>query len=188
MFCDIRPDTLNIDEELVDRLIGERTAAIVCIHYAGVACEMDELLAIAERRGVDLIEDNAHGLFGSYRSRPLGAIGRLGALSFHETKNLTSGEGGALLLRDGGDVKRAEVLREKGTNRAGFFRGEVDTYSWNDLGSSYLVSELQAAFLRGQLERRDAIQAARQRIWSRYAVGARRLGGSRGRRAAGRAR
>jgi dTDP-4-amino-4,6-dideoxygalactose transaminase len=171
VFCDIRPDTLNIDEEAVGRLVSERTAAIVCVHYAGVACEMDALLAIAERGGVDLVEDNAHGLFGSYRERPLGTFGRFGALSFHETKNITSGEGGALLLRNQEDVARAEVLREKGTNRAAFSRGEVDAYTWNDLGSSYLVSELQAAFLLGQLERRDAIQTARHRIWSRYAEG-----------------
>src|SRR6266513_854165 len=146
VFCDIRPDTLNIDEEQVERLVGERTAAIVCTPYAGVACEMDELLAIGERHGVDLIEDNAHGLFGSYRQRPLGTMGRFGAMSFHETKNVTSGEGGALWLREEADVRRAEMLREKGTNRAAFSRGEVDAYTWTDLGSSYLVSALQAAF------------------------------------------
>jgi dTDP-4-amino-4,6-dideoxygalactose transaminase len=169
VFCDIRPDTLNIDEEKVADLVGARTAAIVCTHYGGVACEMDELLAIGNGGGPPLIEDNAHGLFGSYRGRPLGGIGRFGALSFHETKNVTSGEGGALLLSGAEDIERAEVLREKGTNRAAYFRGEVDAYEWVDLGSSYLVSELQAAFLRGQLERREVIQAARHRIWDRYA-------------------
>jgi dTDP-4-amino-4,6-dideoxygalactose transaminase len=169
VFCDIRPDTLNINEELVEALASAGTAAIVCTHYGGVGCEMDELLAIGERRGVELIEDNAHGLYGTYGGRPLGTIGRFGALSFHETKNVTSGEGGALLLTSADDVERAEILREKGTNRAAFFRGEVESYSWVDLGSSSLVSEFQAAFLRGQLERRGAIQAARHRIWSRYA-------------------
>jgi dTDP-4-amino-4,6-dideoxygalactose transaminase len=170
VFCDVRPDTLNIDEEMVGELGGDRTAAIVCIHYAGVGCEMDELLAVSERCGAPLIEDNAHGLFAGYRGRALGTLGRFGALSFHETKNVTAGgEGGALLLTRAEDVERAEVLREKGTNRGAFFRGEVDSYEWVDLGSSYLVSELQAAFLRGQLERRDAIQGARHRIWERYA-------------------
>jgi dTDP-4-amino-4,6-dideoxygalactose transaminase len=169
VFCDIRPDTLNLDEEMAGELAGDRTAAIVCTHYAGVACEMDALAAISERSGAELIEDNAHGLYGSFRGRPLGTIGRFGALSFHETKNVTSGEGGALLLTRAEDVKRAEILREKGTNRAAFFRGDVEAYEWVDLGSSYLVSELQAAFLRGQLERRDAIQGARHRIWDRYA-------------------
>jgi dTDP-4-amino-4,6-dideoxygalactose transaminase len=169
VFCDIRPDTLNIDEREVESLIGRRTAAIVCTHYAGVGCEMDELIAIAERRGVAVVEDNAHGLFGTYRDRPLATFGRFAALSFHETKNLTSGEGGALVLNRAEDVGRAEVIRDKGTNRAAFYRGEVGAYEWTDLGSSYLASELQAAFLRGQLERRDQIQAARRWIWDRYA-------------------
>jgi dTDP-4-amino-4,6-dideoxygalactose transaminase len=169
VFCDIRPDTLNLDEVIAAELAGDRTAAIVCTHYAGVACEMDELLAIGERAGAEVIEDNAHGLFGSYRGRSLGTIGRFGALSFHETKNVTSGEGGALLLTNPADVERAEVLREKGTNRGAFFRGEVDAYEWVDSGSSYLVSELQAAFLRGQLDRRDEIQGARHQLWERYA-------------------
>jgi dTDP-4-amino-4,6-dideoxygalactose transaminase len=169
-FCDIRPDTLNLDERLVEERIGERTAAIVCTHYAGVACELDELVSLATRRGIPLIEDNAHGLFGAYRDRPLGTFGRFGALSFHETKNVTSGEGGALILNDPEDVARAEVIRDKGTNRAAYSRGEVDAYEWADFGSSYLPSELQAAFLLGQLERRDQIQAARERIWDRYAT------------------
>jgi dTDP-4-amino-4,6-dideoxygalactose transaminase len=169
-FCEIRSDTLNLDERAVEERINDRTAAIVCTHYGGVGCEMDELSAIAERRGLDLIEDNAHGLFGSYRDRPLGSIGRFAALSFHETKNVTAGEGGALVLNRAEDVARAEVIRDKGTNRAAFFRGEVDAYEWTDLGSSFLPSELQAAFLLGQLERRDEIQSARRRIWDRYAA------------------
>src|SRR3954447_3359906 len=169
-FCDIRADTLNLDERLVEERIGERTAAIVCTHYAGVACELDELVSLSHRRGIPLIEDNAHGLFGAYRDRPLGTFGRFGALSFHETKNVTSGEGGALILNDPEDIARAEVIRDKGTNRAAYSRGEVDAYEWADFGSSYLPSELQAAFLLGQLERRDRIQAARGRIWDRYAA------------------
>jgi dTDP-4-amino-4,6-dideoxygalactose transaminase len=168
-FCDIRPDTLNIDERQVEELIGPRTAAIVCTHYAGVGCEMDELLAIADRHGIPVVEDNAHGLFGRYRDQPLGTFSRFAAVSFHETKNMTAGEGGALVLNRAEDVARAEVLRDKGTNRAAFFRGEVEAYEWSDLGSSYVASELQAAFLRGQLERRDEVQAARHRIWDRYA-------------------
>jgi dTDP-4-amino-4,6-dideoxygalactose transaminase len=169
-FCDIRPDTLNIDEQGVEAKIGERTVAIACTHYAGVSCELDLLLATCERRGIELVEDNAHGLFGSYRDDPLGSFGRFAALSFHETKNVTAGEGGALVLNRDEDVARAEVIRDKGTNRGAFFRGEVDAYEWSDLGSSYLPSELQAAFLRAQLERRDEIQSARLRIWERYSA------------------
>ena len=169
-FCEIRADTLNVDERAIEDRIGERTAAIVCTHYAGVGCEMEELASIAERRGIALVEDNAHGLFGSYRERPLGSFGRFAALSFHETKNVTSGEGGALVLNRPEDFARAEVVREKGTNRAAFFRGEAEAYEWVDSGSSYLPSELQAAFLRGQLERREEIQSDRRRIWDRYAA------------------
>lgn len=169
-FCDIRAETLNIDEERVESLIGKRTAAIACTHYAGVSCELDRLLAISERHGAELVEDNAHGLFGTFRGDPLGTFGRFAALSFHETKNVTSGEGGALVLNGDEDVARAEVIRDKGTNRGAFFRGEVDAYEWSDLGSSYLPSELQAAFLRAQLERRDEIQSSRQRIWDRYSA------------------
>jgi dTDP-4-amino-4,6-dideoxygalactose transaminase len=170
VFCDVRPDTLNLDERQVEARIGERTAAIVCTHYAGVACELDELGSLAERHGTVLIEDNAHGLFGAYRDRPLGTHGRFGALSFHETKNVTSGEGGALVLNRPEDAARAEMIRDKGTNRSAFFRGEADAYEWTDVGSSYLPSELQAAFLLGQLESRDPIQAARECIWDRYAA------------------
>jgi dTDP-4-amino-4,6-dideoxygalactose transaminase len=169
VFGEIRADTLNLDERRLEERIGPDTAAIVCTHYAGVACELDELAAIADRHGLALVEDNAHGLFGTYRERPLGTAGRFGALSFHETKNVTAGEGGALILNEPGDAARAEVIREKGTNRAAFFRGEADAYEWTDRGSSYLPSELQAAFLLGQLERREEIQAARAGIWKRYA-------------------
>jgi dTDP-4-amino-4,6-dideoxygalactose transaminase len=168
VFAEIRTDTLNLDEGALEGLITERTKAIVCTHYAGVGCEMEPLLGVAERHGVELVEDNAQGLFGAYRGKPLGTFGRFGALSFHETKNVTCGEGGALLLRDRADVERAEVLREKGTNRSAFFRGEVDSYHWVDVGSSYLVSELQAAFLCAQLEARERIQTGRRRIWLRY--------------------
>ena len=168
-FCEIRPDTLNLDERAIEERIGDRTAAIVCTHYAGVGCEMKELAAIADRHQLALVEDNAHGLFGAYGDRPLGSLGRFAALSFHETKNVTAGEGGALVLNRAEDEARAEVIRDKGTNRAAFFRGEVDAYEWVELGSSFLPSELQAAFLLGQLERREQIQSARLRIWNRYA-------------------
>jgi len=170
VFCDIRPDTLNLDERRVERLVTPRTRAIVAVHYAGVACEMDALLAIAQPRGIDVVEDNAHGLFGRYRSRPLGSIGRLGALSFHETKNISCGEGGGLLINDPALVARAEILREKGTNRAAFFRGEIDKYTWVDIGSSYLPSDISAAFLWAQLEDADDIQARRRVLWERYAT------------------
>ena len=170
VFCDIRPDTLNLDERRVERLVTSRTRAIVAVHYAGVACEMDELLSIARPRGIAVVEDNAHGLFGRYRSRPLGSIGVLAALSFHETKNISCGEGGGLLINDPVLVARAEILREKGTNRAAFFRGEIDKYSWVDIGSSYLPSDISAAFLWAQLERADDIQARRRAIWERYAA------------------
>jgi dTDP-4-amino-4,6-dideoxygalactose transaminase len=170
VFCEIRADTLNLDESRVEELIGPRTRAVVCMHYAGVSCEMDALSAVCERHGVELIEDAAHALFGTYRDRPLGGIGRFGALSFHETKNVTSGEGGALILNNARDVERAEILREKGTDRTAFYRGEVSTYGWVDVGSSYLPSELQAAFLLGQLSDRQEIQSIRHRIWDRYAA------------------
>ncbi len=168
VFVDVRPDTLNIDERLVRERITPRTRAIVALHYAGVGCELDELAAISRESGIPLIEDNAHGLFGSYRGRPLGTTGALATLSFHETKNFTSGEGGALLLNDPAWIARAEILREKGTDRARFFRGQVDKYSWVDLGSSYLPSEIVGAFLWAQLEAREAIQAKRGHLWRRY--------------------
>jgi dTDP-4-amino-4,6-dideoxygalactose transaminase len=168
VFADIRPDTLCIDEQHVDALITERTRAIVVVHYAGVSCEMDEIGRMAARAGIPIVEDNAHGLFGRYRGRNLGTFGRVAALSFHETKNLTCGEGGALLLNDPLLLERAEIVREKGTDRSKFFRGEVDKYGWVDRGSSYLPSELLAAMLTSQLEHAPMVQAARQRLWCRY--------------------
>ena len=167
-FADIRPDTLNLDEARLGELVTERTRAIVVMHYAGVACEMEAIRALAKERGIPIVEDNAHGLFGSRRGAPLGAFGELSTLSFHETKNITCGEGGALLVNDPRFADRAEIVREKGTNRSRFFRGQVDKYTWVDLGSSYLASELQAAFLYGQLEEREKIQKKRHEIWSRY--------------------
>ena len=170
IFCDIRPDTLNLDERALPRLVSPRTRAIVPVHYAGVACEMDGILDLASRHGIAVIEDNAHGLYGRYRGRWLGTFGRMAAVSFHETKNITCGEGGALILNDARDLARAEIIREKGTDRTRFFRGEVDKYSWVDCGSSYVLSDMLAAFLWGQLECRDQILAARRRIWDGYAA------------------
>jgi len=168
VFADVRPDTLNLDERTLAGLLTPRTRAIVALHYGGVACEMDELLALARPGGVALVEDNAHGLFGTYRGRKLGTLGRLATQSFHETKNLTCGEGGALVVNDPALVARAEIVREKGTNRARFLRGQVDKYTWVEQGSSYLPSELLAAVLLAQLEAAATIQAARQRVWQRY--------------------
>jgi dTDP-4-amino-4,6-dideoxygalactose transaminase len=169
VFVDIRPDTLNLDEEQLEGLITPQTKAIVPVHYAGVACEMDRICEIARRHGVAIVEDNAHGLFGKYKGRHLGTFGALATQSFHETKNITCGEGGALLINDESLIERAEILREKGTDRARFFRGQVDKYTWRDLGSSYLLSDILAAVLFAQLEQREAIQAARRRIWQYYA-------------------
>jgi dTDP-4-amino-4,6-dideoxygalactose transaminase len=171
VFVDIRPDTLNLDETLAAARISSRTRALVVTHYAGVGCEMEELGAIAARKGLSIVEDNAHGLFGRYRGRPLGSFGRLAAQSFHETKNISCGEGGALVVNDPTLIERAEIIREKGTNRTRFFRREVDKYTWLDLGSSYLPSDLLAAFLWAQLEQREAIQDARRRIWQGYRDG-----------------
>lgn len=173
VFADVRPDTLNLDERQVERLLSPRTRAIVPVHYAGVGCEMDALMALAGERGVAVVEDNAHGLFGKYRGRWLGTFGALATQSFHETKNLTCGEGGALLVNDPALVERAEILREKGTNRSRFFRGQVDKYTWVDLGSSYVLSDVLAALLWGQLEHWTAIQAARRRVWETYHAGLR---------------
>jgi dTDP-4-amino-4,6-dideoxygalactose transaminase len=170
VFADIRPDTLNLDDRQLDALITPRTKAIVAMHYAGVACDMDRIVACASRHGVALVEDNAHGLWGAYRGRPLGTFGSLATLSFHETKNTTCGEGGALLINDPALVARAEILREKGTNRSQFFRGEIDKYRWVDLGSSYLPSDLLAAVLLAQLDGVDQVQAARRRVWDTYAA------------------
>ena len=152
VFVDIRKDTFNIDERLIEAAITARTKAICVVHYAGVACEMDPILDIAQRHGLKIVEDAAQAIFSRYKDRPLGGIGDFGCLSFHETKNLISGEGGALLVRDPMDAKRAEILREKGTNRSQFFRGQVDKYTWVDVGSSYLPSELIAAFLQAQID------------------------------------
>lgn len=168
VFADIREDTLNIDESRLESLITERTRAIVPVHYAGVGCELDQIIGIAEKHGIDVVEDNAHGLFGSYRGKPLGTFGRLATQSFHETKNVNCGEGGALVINDPALVERAEVIREKGTNRSRFFRGQVDKYTWVDLGSSYLPSDMLAAYLVGQLEKVAVIQEKRQRLWHRY--------------------
>ena len=168
VFIDIRPDTLNLDESHLERLITPRTRAIVAVHYAGVGCEMDAILQVAERHGVPVIEDNAHGLLGKYRGKYLGTFGCLATLSFHETKNFTSGEGGALLVNDQQFIERAEIIREKGTDRANFFRGEVDKYTWVDVGSSYLLSDILAAFLFAQLEVGELIQSRRNRIWEYY--------------------
>lgn len=169
VFADIRPDTLNIDERAVARLITSRTRAIVAVHYAGVGCEMDILAEFASRHGLSIIEDNAHGLFGRYNNRALGSFGRLATLSFHETKNVSCGEGGALLINDPDLWERAEIIREKGTDRSRFFRGEVDKYTWVDLGSSYLPSELLAAFLCAQLEQAVQVQERRRVLWNGYA-------------------
>jgi len=171
VFVDVRADTLNLDETKLAGAITERTRAILVMHYAGIACEMDAIVEVAAARGVAIVEDNAHGLFGRYRGRPLGTFGRLATLSFHETKNFTAGEGGALVVNDPELLERAEILREKGTDRSRFFRGQVDKYSWVDLGSSYLPSELQAAFLAAQLEARVEVQRRRLEIWDRYQSG-----------------
>jgi dTDP-4-amino-4,6-dideoxygalactose transaminase len=183
VFADIRPDTLNLDESLLPRLIGPRTRAIVPVHYAGIGCDMEAILAVAgaasppgaagagppQPQGIAVIEDNAHGLFGKRGGRKLGSFGCLSTLSFHETKNITCGEGGALVINDPRYVERAEIVREKGTNRSQFFRGMIDKYTWVDLGSSYLPADLLAAFLLAQLEARERIQQARRRLWERYA-------------------
>jgi len=168
VFADIRPDTLNLDESRLETLITPRTKAIVVVHYAGVSCEMDAILTTAARHGVAVVEDNAHGLFGKYKGSYLGTFGCLATQSFHETKNFTCGEGGALLINDSRYIERAEVIREKGTNRNRFFRGQVDKYTWVDVGSSYLPSDVLAAFLYGQLECRDAIQSRRRHVWEYY--------------------
>jgi dTDP-4-amino-4,6-dideoxygalactose transaminase len=168
VFIDIRPDTLNLDEDRLERLITSRTKAIVVVHYAGVGCEMDTITRIASHYNIPIVEDNAHGLFGRYKGRYLGTFGRLATQSFHETKNITCGEGGALLVNDPQYIERAEIIREKGTNRSRFFRGQVDKYTWTDIGSSYLPSDMLAAFLYAQLEVRDQIQAERCRIWNYY--------------------
>jgi dTDP-4-amino-4,6-dideoxygalactose transaminase len=169
VFADIRPDTLNLDERQLESLVTPRTRAVVPVHYGGVGCELDVILAFAERHGLAVVEDNAHGLFGKYRGRYLGTFGCLATQSFHETKNFNCGEGGALLINDKRFIDRAEVLREKGTNRNRFFRGQVDKYTWVDVGSSFLPADVLAGLLYSQLEIREQIQARRQRIWDFYA-------------------
>lgn len=168
VFVDIRPDTLNLDETRLEFLVSSKTRAVVPVHYAGVGCEMDAILEIANRHGLAVIEDNAHGLFGRYKGQNLGTFGSLATLSFHETKNISCGEGGALLINDPRYVERAEIIREKGTNRSRFFRGQIDKYSWVDVGSSYLPSEILAAFLYAQMEASEQIQAKRHYIWNYY--------------------
>ena len=168
VFVDIRPDTMNIDETLIEDAITERTKAIVPVHYAGVSCEMDTICDIAKRHNLYVIEDAAQGVMATYKGRPLGTIGDYGCYSFHETKNLSMGEGGALLIKDKANILRAEIVREKGTNRSQFFRGEIDKYTWMDAGSSYLPSELNAAYLWAQLEDAQKIYDDRMRSWNLY--------------------
>ncbi len=168
VFADVRPDTMNLDEARLELLITSRTKVVVPVHYAGVACEMDTICAIARRHGIAVVEDNAHGLFARYKGRYTGTFGRLATQSFHETKNVTCGEGGALIVNDPELVERALIVREKGTNRSQFFRGQVDKYTWVDIGSSYLPSDVLAAFLFAQFEARQEIQKKRQRIWESY--------------------
>jgi dTDP-4-amino-4,6-dideoxygalactose transaminase len=168
VFVDIRPDTLNIDETQIEAAITEKTRAIVPVHYAGVACEMDTIMAIARKYDLLVIEDAAQGIMATYKGRPLGSIGHMGCLSFHETKNIISGEGGALLVNDPGFAERAEIIREKGTNRSQFFRGQVDKYTWVDVGSSYLPGEIIAAFLWAQMEEADEITRRRLHLWNVY--------------------
>ena len=168
VFVDIRPDTMNIDENLIEEAITERTKAIVPVHYAGVACEMDTICGIAEQYHLSVIEDAAQGVLSTYKGRQLGTIGDYGCYSFHETKNYSMGEGGALLIKDPENIERAEIIREKGTNRSKFFRGQIDKYTWVDAGSSYLPSELNAAYLWAQLEVADTILANRMRSWNMY--------------------
>ncbi len=171
VFLDVRADTLNLDESKLEAALTARTKAVVPVHYAGVGCEMEAILEIAQRHHVAVVEDNAHGLFGKYKGKYLGTFGAMAAQSFHETKNFTSGEGGALVIGDRQYIERSEIIREKGTDRARFFRGQVDKYTWVDIGSSYLPSDILAAFLYGQLEQREKIQAHRRNVWQTYQVG-----------------
>jgi dTDP-4-amino-4,6-dideoxygalactose transaminase len=167
-FCDIRPDTLNIDENLIENCITKKTKAIVVVHYAGISCEMNKITAIAKKYNLVVIEDNAHGLFGKYKGKNLGTLGNLSTLSFHETKNITCGEGGALFVRDPNFVERAEIIFDKGTNRSQFINGQVDKYSWVDKGSSYVLSDLLASLLYAQLKNHENIQNKREKLWNNY--------------------
>ena len=168
VFVDIRPDTMNIDENLIEAAITEKTRAIVPVHYAGVACEMDKIMELAEKYHLMVIEDAAQGVMASYKGKALGAIGDYGCFSFHETKNYSMGEGGALLIRDSEHIEDAEIIREKGTNRSKFYRGQIDKYTWVNFGSSYLPSDMNAAYLYAQLEKADEINEARLACWNRY--------------------
>jgi len=168
IFCDVRDDTFNLNEHKLEELITEKTKAIIPVHYAGVSCEMNKILEVASQFNLKVIEDAAQGICAKYHGKPLGTIGNYGCFSFHETKNVISGEGGALLLRDQQDVERAEIIREKGTNRSRFFRGQVDKYTWVDVGSSYLPSEIIAAFLKSQLEKTEWITERRLDVWNTY--------------------
>lgn len=168
VFVDVRPDTMNIDETLIEDAITERTKAIVPVHYAGVACEMDTIMEIARRHHLAVVEDAAQGVMASYKGRALGTFGDFGCFSFHETKNYSMGEGGALLIRDEKYIEEAEILREKGTNRAKYFRGQIDKYTWVNLGSSYLPSDMNAAYLWAQLEMAEEINGKRLQLWNRY--------------------
>lgn len=168
VFVDVRPDTFNLDERLLEAALTERTRAVVVVHYAGVACEMDEIGRVAAAHGVPVVEDNAHGLGATYAGRPLGALGALATQSFHATKNITCGEGGALVVNDESLVERAEILREKGTDRSRFHRGQVDKYRWVDVGSSWLLSDVLAALLTAQLEAFEDVQRRRHEVWSAY--------------------
>ena len=171
VFVDIRPDTMNIDETLIEDAITEKTRAIVPVHYAGVACEMDTIMDIARRHNLKVVEDAAQGIMATYKGKALGTIGDFGAYSFHETKNYSMGEGGALLIRDQKDVEEAEIIREKGTNRSKFFRGQIDKYTWVEAGSSYLPSDMNAAYLWAQLQKADEINENRLQSWNRYYEG-----------------
>jgi len=177
VFVDIRPDTMNIDEEKIEAAVTEKTRAIVPVHYAGVSCEMDRIMEIAKKYDLKVVEDAAQGVMSTYKGRALGTIGDYGCYSFHETKNYSMGEGGALLIRDANDVERAEIIREKGTDRSRFFRGQVDKYTWQDAGSSYLPSDMNAAYLYAQLEIADVINDARKKIWTTYYEGLKGLAG-----------
>lgn len=175
VFVDIRPDTMNIDEGKIEDAITDKTKTIVAVHYAGVGCDMDAIMDIAERYGLKVVEDAAQAVMSTYKGKPLGTIGDFGCFSFHETKNYSMGEGGAILIKDPEDGERAEILREKGTNRSKFFRGQVDKYTWVDYGSSYLPSDMNAAYLWAQLEKADEINDDRLRSWQRYHDGLKEL-------------
>ncbi len=168
VFVDVRPDTMNIDENLIEAAITDKTKAIVPVHYAGVSCEMDKIMELAEKYNLVVIEDAAQGIMSTYKGQALGTIGDYGAFSFHETKNYSMGEGGALLIKNPADIERAEILREKGTNRSKFFRGQIDKYTWVEFGSSYLPSDMNAAYLYAQLEMADEINDARLAVWNQY--------------------